>query len=109
MIGSHYSKTNYNCAHFVMDYYDIKSNLHTFTYDFIRLLKTNFVKINTPDDDCLVVMTNLDGSLHVGIHKSNSVIHNWAPGGGSKGSVIITPLTIIKLKYHKIRFYRWLN
>lgn len=90
-----------------MDYYSLKSKLNTFSYDFIKWLKINFVRIESPCNDCLVVMTNQDGSLHVGIHNDGSITHNWSANNTSKGSVISTPLTVVKLRYSKVRFYKW--
>lgn len=109
----HYDLNNYNCAHFVADWY--RDNLgieipvvNEFGLSFVMWLKRHFEIIKRPEQNCLVVMTNRDNSLHIGVFHDHMVHHNFKPATG-KGSTCAWPLTSVKNEYVKVVYARWLQ
>ena len=112
MIGRHYSRDNYNCAHFLVDWYRENSNIEIpimtgFELSFTKWLIRNFTEILKPENGCLTVMVNSDYTNHVGVYNDRHVTHNYQSREGSHGSVVTTPLAVIRRRYQQVRFYKW--
>lgn len=65
-----------------------------------------FTKINKPENNCLVVMSQIDGGVHMGVYRNRTVWHNYQPFDGA-GSVIGSDMGTIRLEYRRIRFYKY--
>lgn len=109
MIGKHYS-INYNCAHFVADWYFEKLNVvipteGQFELSFVRWLRTRFVKIDKQEENCLVLMKQNKIS-HIGIYAENGVYHNYKPTS-SHGAVIHVPLGVVQRTYNEVTYWKW--
>lgn len=109
MIG--YNKLNNNCAHYAINELnrihglDIKvSNGHEWQASFIPYLREYFTPSKHPVDNCLVVMSQSDDSLHLGVYSNYSVKHNFKPLGAA-GCVIISDMGTIRAEYKRVRFY----
>lgn len=112
MIGRHYDTENYNCAHFVADWYREKLNLHIPTDDcfelsFVRWLRYHFKQVDKPVDNCLVRMTG-HKFAHVGIYADNGVYHNYK-NHARYGSVVHWPVGVVKRNYEKVTYWVWLK
>lgn len=109
MIGKHYS-ANYNCAHFVAEWYREKLNIEIpndghFEMSFVRWMRKRFVKVDKPVENCLVKMKQ-HNLAHVGVYADNGVYHNYKPGR-SHGAVIHVPLGVIKRNYNEVTYWIW--
>lgn len=111
LVGKHYVKNRYNCANFVSEWY--KNHLgieipvvNEFSRSFVVWMRRNFVDISIPEDHCLVLMVNLDGSYHVGVYHDGGVWHNFKPAN-RLGSVCKWTLGSVKTSYQKVSFHRW--
>lgn len=109
MIGKHY-KDDYNCAHFVADWYKNKLNIdipveNEFELSFVRWLRNHFKQVNKPCNNSLVLMRQYK-SMHVGVYADNGVYHNHKPVE-CKGSVVHWPLGVIKRNYEKVTYWVW--
>ncbi|QGF20994.1 hypothetical protein PP409_gp28 [Vibrio phage Seahorse] len=111
LVGKHYSKKNYNCAHFVSDWYKEKLGIEVpvineFGLSFVVWMKRHFNEITKPCEHCLVLMINLDGSYHIGVYHDLGVWHNFNPSVGS-GSVVKWTLGSVNSYYKKVSFHEW--
>ncbi len=109
MIGNHYS-INYNCAHFVSDWYKEKLNIEIptegqFDVSFVRWLRHNFVQVDSPVENCLVRMKN-NGMSHIGVYADNGVYHNYKPKS-SHGAVVHWPLGVTQRSYDEVSYWIW--
>lgn len=113
MIGKHYIKGKYDCAHFVAEWYREKLNITVPTDDvggfsFVSWIRRHFSPVNDrPRENDLVIMTNIDGSFHIGVYSGRYVIHNYAGGDSEKGSSCKWKLSAIYSYYAKVRIMRW--
>jgi len=112
MIGKHYSRNEYNCAHFVADYYREKLNveipvINEFDISFMRWMRQNFVKSDNPVEHCLVLMVEHKQS-HIGIYADSGVYHNYKPSN-ALGSVVHTQLGAIKRNYSQVSYWIMVN
>lgn len=110
MIGRHYNYDNYNCAHFVKDYYSEKLNIeipvmNVFGLGFLRWLRHRFEQVQFPVEHCIVRMTK-NGESHVGVYADYGVYHNYKPLRGT-GAVVHWDLGVIKRHYDKVEFWKW--
>lgn len=110
VVGEHYDKINYNCAHAVADYYKRELNIvipviNEFEISFVRWMMKHFTHIDTPKEHCLVYMTNRDNSIHIGVYADYGVYHNYHQGG--YGSVVHSELSYIKNTYKKVSYLEW--
>lgn len=110
MIGTHYDAKNFNCAHFVASWYRDNLNIEIpiideFELSFVRWMIRNFVKIDRPEQNCLVNMHNNDVS-HIGVYDNYGVIHNYKIGN-AKGSVVHWDLGVVMRNYKKVTFWQW--
>ena len=106
-----YDAHNYNCAHYAIEQINVATGADiTFKsgdewqVDFIRYLRANFTRINKPTQNCLVVMSQHTGGLHLGVYRDYAVSHNYNSMFGA-GSVIKSDLGTIRANYKRIRFY----
>lgn len=107
----HYHKQNYNCAHYAVDRLNEIHGLSIefangdeWQLSFIEMLRESFKPSKTPSDGCLVVMSNHEGSLHVGVFNSWHVEHNYRTVEGD-GSVIKSDMGTIRAEFKRVRFY----
>lgn len=112
MIGRHYSKHSYNCAHFVSDWYREKLGItvpviNEFDRSFVVWMRKHFSEIPKPKDHALVLMTNSDGGYHVGIYCENGVFHNFSDGVTSGAVCKWTLGTVINYYENRVRYYEW--
>ena len=110
MIGNHYDQLNYNCAHFVAQWYSEKLNIeipivNEFGLSFVRWMRKHFVRINHPEDNCLVYM-NVTNGTHVGVYCNYGVYHNYKIGK-AKGAVVHWDMGVINRNYKKVSFWKW--
>lgn len=110
-VGTRYIKNEYNCADFVADWYREKLGvnipvINEFSRSFVIWMRKNFADIDEPEDNCLVLMVNLDGSYHVGVYYDFGVWHNFKPSIGN-GSVCKWTLGSVKHYYKKVSFHKW--
>jgi len=113
VIGKHYVKHGYNCANFVAEWYATHLNVNIpvtneFDRSFMVWMRKNFTDISTPEDHCLVLMTNPAGGSHIGIYYDYGVYHNFKPYAGL-GSVCKWTLGSINTYYPKVSFHKWLQ
>jgi len=112
IIGKHYNYDNYNCAHFVSDWYKEKLNIeipitNQFDMSFVRWLRKNFTEIDKPINNCLVVMK--DKKLnHIGVYSDYGVYHNYQVSN-KHGSVQHWPLGVVKRNFKKVTYWKWLK
>jgi hypothetical protein len=109
MIGKHYS-VDYNCAHFVSEWYKEKLNIEIptegqFEMAFIRWLRNNFKKIDKPVENCLVRMKN-GKENHIGVYADYGVYHNHKPQF-SHGSVVHWTVGVTKRNYTEVSYWLW--
>ena len=108
-------ESNFNCSHYAVGEINRMHNAditvtdgEEWQVDFIRKLKREFVKIDRAISGCLVVMTQSDNSLHLGVYRDFAVWHNFNPMCGA-GMVIGSDLGTIRAEYRKVRFYKYDN
>lgn len=112
MIGKHYQRDTYNCAHFVADYYRERLGVvipvvNEFDLSFMKWMRQHFGQVDKPDENCLVLMQS-DKVSHIGVYADRGVYHNYKPIKG-KGSVVHTTIAVIKRNYHKVSYWKWLK
>jgi len=107
----HYNKVEYNCAHYAVERLNALHGLSIafssgdeWQVQFIKMLRDVFRPINRPRQGCLVVMSNHDASLHVGVYSDFHVEHNYNTEEGS-GSVILSDMGTIRSHFKRVRFY----
>lgn len=107
----HYDRERYNCAHHAVKRLnelhglDIKFDSGLEWYPaFIRFLRDQMIKIDYPQEGCLVVMANFDDSLHLGVFNNWHVEHNY-DGFENSGCVIKSDIGTIRSEFKRIRFY----
>ncbi|MCP4984690.1 MAG: hypothetical protein GY928_01115 [Colwellia sp.] len=110
MIGRHYDLKNYNCAHFVADWYRTKMNIEIpiideFDISFLRWMRQHFTSINKPEENSVVYMVSNSGT-HIGVFADNGVYHNYQTGK-AKGAVVHWDLGVIIRNYNKVSFWKW--
>ena len=111
LIGKHYKKQSYNCAHFVSQWYKERLDieipvLNEFSRSFVIWLRKHFEPIPLPEDNCLVLMVNADGSYHIGVYYDLGVHHNFKPSIGH-GAVCKWALSAVNTYYTKVSFHKW--
>lgn len=111
MIGKHYKRSGYNCANLVADWYEqyLGVNIpviNEFDRSFMVWMRRNFTPINSPEDHCLVLMTEPNGGQHIGVYHDYGVTHNFKPNNGH-GSVCKWTLGSIHAYYPKVSFHKW--
>ena len=106
-----YDAKTYNCAHHMAKTLNDRvgaeisfSDGDEWQVQFLRKLKRDFTKIRLPVDNCLVVMSDLSGGLHVGVYRNYLVEHNHKSSAAA-GSVIMSDLGTIRSQYKRIRYY----
>lgn len=111
MIGQHYSRTDFNCAGFVAQWYSEKLNIeipvvNEFSRSFIVWMAKHFTEVTRPVENCLVLMVNMDGSYHIGVYSDGGVYHNFKPQKGY-GAVCKWTLGSVRAYYSKVSFHKW--
>lgn len=112
MIGSHYRKNSYNCAHFVSDWY-LKNKgikipvVNEFGISFMIWMRRNFKEVTKPSHASLVFMTLHDNKTHIGVYDDGYVIHNYKASTTTNGSVVKMTTGQIKREYKKVSFWQW--
>lgn len=104
--GVLYDREHYNCSHVVADYYRERLGLTVPATDadnwqpaMTLWMRRRFRPIRRPEQDCLVVVRNRAGSLHVGVWDDGLMLH-----GHNDGQVIRSPLSMIR---GDISFWRY--
>lgn len=110
MIGKHYS-INYNCAHFVSEWYKDKLNIEIpntghFELSFVRWLRDNFTQVDKPVENCMVRMVKNKVS-HIGVYADDGVYHNYKPVTVSNGAVVHWPLGVTQRNYDEVSYWLW--
>ena len=110
MIGKHYSRDNYHCAHFLAEWYKEKLGIvvpieNEFEISFMRWMRQHFTQIETPVDNCLVYMYQ-HKTVHVGVYCDYGVYHNYKPERVA-GSVVHWELGVIKRSFEKVSYWQW--
>jgi len=106
-----YDREHFNCAHFVAHWYREKLGIEIpvkdeFDRSFMVWMRRHFTRIRQPEDHCLVLMVNMDGSYHIGVWYDYGVWHNFKPSIGH-GAVSKWILGSVKQYYWKVSFYKW--
>jgi hypothetical protein len=103
MIGRPYDAELWNCATLVAE----RIGFHhapgaEWGRAFTAALRRNGEPLRAPRHGCVVVITNPDNSLHVGIVEGASVLHSDKTAGTCR-----TPLAILRREAKRVRFYAW--
>lgn len=98
MIGKLYDREHYNCSHVVADYYRDRLGViipsgapGAWGLRFIRWMRRTHTEIPQAAQDCLILVKQRDGSLHVGVWDDGMMLH-----GHNDGQVIRSPLVLIR-------------
>lgn len=113
LIGKHYKKNGYNCANLVAEWYAKHLGVNIpvideFDRSFMVWMRKNFTRIDSPEDHCLVLMTNPTGGNHIGVYYDYGVTHNFKPNTGH-GSVCKWTIGSVQSYYPKVSFHKWLQ
>ena len=107
----HYNKIEYNCAHYAVERLNALHGLSIafssgdeWQVQFIKMLREMFTPIDDKKQGCLVVMSNHDASLHLGVYNGSHVEHNYNTEEGS-GSVILSDMGTIRVMFKRVRYY----
>lgn len=105
-VGKLYDRENYNCSHLVADYYLERLGVtipsgspQSWGLSFIRWMRRTHQRIPHAEQDCLILVRQRDGSLHVGVWDTGLMLH-----AHSDGQVIRSPLALIR---GEITFWRY--
>ncbi|AUR97520.1 hypothetical protein NVP1240O_20 [Vibrio phage 1.240.O._10N.261.52.F8] len=108
-----YHRERFNCAHYAVgrinEIYGANITIEDgqeWQSSFLPYMRKHFKPIKTPIDNCLVVMTNSSGGLHLGIYDRRHVAHNYSERTGG-GSVIMSDMGTIRALYKRVRFYAY--
>ena len=109
-IGRNYDPSDYNCAHFLADWYRDKLGIEIPTgsvweLSFAVWLRRHFTEIPEPVENCVVLMTTF-GMRHIGVYSRYGVYHNYR-AGKSHGSVVHWELGLVKRNYQQVSFWQW--
>jgi hypothetical protein len=105
MIGRAYDYEHWNCATLVAERIGFSHEPGAeWGRAFTAALRRNGRQLPAPRNGCVVVMTNPDNSLHVGIVEGASVLHSDPIAGTCR-----TPLALLKREAKRMRFYEWLG
>lgn len=112
MIGKHYDRETYNCANLVAEWYKDNFGIEipvddAFDRRFAVWLMRHFTEIKKPEYGCVVVMVCPDYSRHIGVYVNGHVMHNYRNDPSKYGSVIETPLLLIKQNYLEVSYHKW--
>ena len=106
-----YDRHSFNCSHYAIKRINELKGLNIafasgseWQVQFIKMLKSQFTQISKPIDNCLVVMSQHCGGLHLGVYNDYQVEHNYKPDSGA-GSVIMSDMGTIRAEYKRVRFY----
>ena len=95
--GTAYHIVEYNCSHVVADYYKSRFNVtlpaghpDNWGMRFMLFMRRRFSRIEKQEQDCLIVVKQRNGRLHVGVWDSGMMLH-----GHNDGQVIRSPLALI--------------
>ena len=112
LVGIPYDKEWNNCATLVCRYYrDIgygnlpDGDLAEYTPQALLWIKNNFKRTNKIEQDCLLLIKNIDGTLHVAIFDGDKVLHNTSETGSSFRQPLHTFLA--DKKNRNMRIYKW--
>ncbi len=109
MIGKHYNRREYNCAHFVADWYDQLGieipRKGVFELSFLVWMRKHFIQVCLPVTNALVLMTK-NGERHIGVYADYGVYHNYR-SGTKHGSVVHWDLGVIKRNYDEVTYWVW--
>ena len=96
--GTLYDLQNYNCSHVVADYYRDRLGVtipcgtpEQWGLAFIRWMRSRFTQQPAAVQDCLIVVRQRCGRLHVGVWDDGMMLH-----GHSDGQVIRSPLQLVR-------------
>lgn len=112
MIGVPYNSEAHNCATTVCEWYRQKGmgnipngDLLEYTHNALYWIKNFFRQIDDLQKDCLIVVKNIDGSLHVAIFDGKNVIH----ASREYGQTVRQPLWMFKQMNSrlKMRYFKW--
>ena len=111
MIGRHYDRENYNCAHFVADWFKSRLGIeiptgNVWELSFAIWLRKHFTEISKPEENCIVLMDLHSGSRHIGVYYNFGVYHNYQ-AGFAYGSVVHWSTGQIKRTYKKVTYWKW--
>ena len=108
MIG--YNRESFNCAHWAIRGINSIHGTNILFCDndawqasFIPFLRKFFNPVNNPSKNCLVVMHQKSGGMHLGVFVDWQVHHNY--NAGYSGCVTISDIGTIRSMYKKVRFY----
>lgn len=110
MIGKHYSLTQYNCAHFLAEWYKVKLDIeipvfNEFEMSFLRWMRHNFKQVQNAEENCLVYM-HRNHETHIGVYADYGVYHNYKPER-AHGAVVHWPLGVVLRNYEKVTYWVW--
>lgn len=98
LVGRFYDRETYNCSHVVADYYIERLGVtipsgspHDWGLRFIRWMRRTHTRVERVRQDCLILVRQRDGSLHVGVFDDGLVTH-----GHSVGQVIRSPIALLR-------------
>lgn len=111
MIGREYHRDSYNCSHVVADYYRDRLGVtipsgapESWGLSFIRWMRKTHRRIPKAEQDCLILVRQRNGELHVGVWDNNLMLHGFSDPSSGGGQVIRSPLVLIR---GEISFWRY--
>lgn len=112
MIGKHYSYSDYNCAHFVSEWFLVNKGIeipviNEFGMSFLVWMRRHFTEIKNPKNGCLVYMQLYDDKKHVGVYNDGYVIHNYKASIRSCGAVCKVTTGQVEREYKKVSYWQW--
>lgn len=112
LVGIPYDKEWNNCATLVCRYYrDVgygslpDGDLAEYTPQALLWIKNNFKRTDKIEADCLLLVKNIDGTLHVAVFDGEKVLHNTSEYGSSIRQPLHTFLA--DKKNRNMRIYKW--
>jgi len=110
LVGIPYNAEYNNCATLVCRYYRDSGygslpdgDLVEYTPSALLWIKNNFIKTDRIEKDCLLLVKNFDGTLHVAVFDGEYVLHNAQAYGKS----IRQQLGMFLMENKNVRVYKW--
>ena len=103
LIGRPYDADNWNCATLLAQLVGFQHEPGAeWSRQFTAALRRHGKPLQEPQNGAVIVVTNPDGSLHVGRVDGAFVLHSDELGGTCR-----TPLISLRKRAKRVRFYEW--
>ena len=103
LIGRPYDAETWNCGTLVASVVGFEHECGAeWGRAFTAALRRHGERLEQPESGCVVVITNPDNTLHVGMLEGSTVLHSDPLAGTCR-----TPLAMLRKQAKRVRFYRW--